>query len=1004
MSPSPDARVFATPIGLEFTSALVAGLDARLEGQPPEALARVEIWVNSARMERNLRAHYLSKTASFLPRIRPFEAMAHLPDLGGMARPASDLRLRLHLAQLVGQLLNAAPDLAPRASIWSLADSLADLLAEMHEERVAPAILEALNVEGHSEHWQRNLKFIRILRSYFDANPDLLTQAARQSSLIDRLAQKWRDTPPDHPVIIAGSTGSRGATARLMKAVAELPNGAVVLPGLDYDMPADLWSALLDTDRSKGGLTGQDHPQYRLAKFADDMGIHPLEIAKWVDRAPLHPTRNALISLALRPAPQTDQWLAEGPNLPDPRRAMAHVTLIEAETPRDEAMSIALGLRHAIETQQRVALICPDRILVRQVCAILSRWSLIPDDSAGIPLGETATGRFLRHVSDMMLHPITGPITGEALLVLLKHPLCHSGRNDRGAHLQRTRNLELEMRKKAWAFPKSEAILDWARKQVDDPELLAWAEWVCAELLAHKPLTATGQMATFVEAHIAWAEALARGPSAHLANHVVIAGNTAGALWQENAGAEAYQLMQRLQQDADAADVISLMDYRDLFAGILGEAMLRNPVRPHADLLIWGPMEARVQGADMLILAGLNEGVWPSAANADPWLNRTMRAEAGLRLPDRRIGLAAHDFQQALGANQVWLTRAKRDAESATVPSRWLNRVTNLLKGSSDHSRAALADMRARGATWITLAKTVDQPEPDELRPRATRPAPRPPRVLRPKALSVTQIETLVRDPYAIYARHILGLNRLGELNALPNVADRGTALHRVLERFIDQSRKTAVLTDFDGAKAALLQTADQVLSAEVPWPSAQRIWRAKVAKFADWFIQSERLRRKSQTPELLEAKGSWPIAPLDFTLTGSADRLDRDQNGALWIYDYKAGSAPSDKQEKNFKKQLWLEALMACDGAFTQKPETVAGHGYLALGQQKDTSIAISATELDEMRQRFFKLIQAYQNEEKGYISRRAVSDLGFEGDYDHLARYGEWDDTDTADGEAVG
>ncbi|MCV2875909.1 double-strand break repair protein AddB [Rhodobacteraceae bacterium XHP0102] len=1004
MTQSPKSRVFATPIGLEFTSALVAGLDARLQGQPPEALARVEIWVNSARMERNLRAHYLRKAASFLPRIRPFEAMAHMPDLGGMTQPASDLRLRLHLAQLVGQLLNAAPDLAPRASIWSLADSLADLLGEMHEERVAPAVLEALNVEGHSEHWQRNLKFIQILRRYFEANPDLLTQAARQSSLIDRLARKWQDNLPDHPVIIAGSTGSRGATARLMKAVATLPNGAVVLPGLDYEMPAAVWSALIDTDQPKGGLTGQDHPQYRLAKFANDMGIRPWEIAKWVEDTPLHPKRNALISLALRPAPQTDQWLAEGPRLADPRAAMDQVTLIEAETPRDEAMSIALGLRHAIETGQRVALICPDRILVRQVCAILSRWSLIPDDSAGVPLGETATGRFLRHVSDVMLHPITGSITGEALLVLLKHPLCHSGRDDRGLHLQRTRDLELEMRKKAWAFPKSEAILNWARDQVDDPEIMGWAEWVCTELLEAKPLDATGQMARFVEAHIAWAEALARGPSAHLADHALKDGERAGALWQENAGTEAYKLMQGLVQDADAAGAISLMDYRDLFAGVLSEAMLRNPVRPHADLLIWGPMEARVQGADMLILAGLNEGVWPSAASADPWLNRTMRAEAGLRLPDRRIGLAAHDFQQALGANQVWLTRAKRDAESATVPSRWLNRVTNLLKGSSDDSRAALDDMRARGAKWMTLAKNVDQPEPHERRPRAKRPAPKPPRALRPKSLSVTQIETLVRDPYAIYARNILDLHKLGELNALPKVTDRGTALHRVLEGFIAQSLNHAVLSDFDRAKAALLQMADEVLTTEVPWPSAQRIWRAKVTKFADWFIQGEMIRRKSRTPELLEARGSWPITTLDFTLTGSADRVDRDQNGALWIYDYKAGSAPSDKQEKNFKKQLWLEALMACDGAFTQKPETVAGHGYLALGKQEDTSIAITATELDQMRESFFKLIREYQNEQKGYISRRAVSDLNFEGDYDHLARFGEWDDTDTAEGEAVG
>jgi len=985
-------NLFATPIGVEFTSALIAGLDARLAGQPPEAIARVEIWVNSARMERNLRAQYLRKEAAFLPRIRPFEAMAHLPDLGGMAQPASDLRLRLHLAQLVGRLLDAAPDLAPRASIWSLADSLADLLAEMHEERVAPEVLERLNVEGHSEHWQRNLEFIKILRHYFEDNPELLTQAARQSSLIDRLAQHWQDNPPDHPVIIAGSTGSRGATARLMKAVAGLNHGAVVLPGLDYDLPHDIWQALLSSDGPTGGLTGQDHPQYRLAKFAHDLNVNPWEIPRWIETTPHNENRNRLVSLALRPAPQTDQWLEEGPKLNDPQGALRDVTLIEAETPREEAMSIALGLRHAIEADKRVALICPDRILVRQACAILARWSLYPDDSAGVPLGETATGRFLRNVSDLML----APLTGEQLLIMLKHPLCHSGGEDRGAHLRRTRELEQKMRRFLWAFPKRSQIMDWAAKQTDDPDLMIWADWVCRELIDRPVLPQSGAMVEFVRAHIAWAERLAAGPQA------TTEAEASGALWRQNAGEEALRLMNRLGEDADAAGAVSLRDYRDLFSGILSEALLRNPVRPHADLLIWGPMEARVQGADLLILAGLNEGVWPNSSGADPWLNRAMRAEAGLRLPDRRIGLAAHDFQQALGAQEVWLTRAKRDAESATIPSRWLNRLVNLLRGSSDASRAALSEMIERGAFWLSLAAEIDRPEAQDLKPRAKRPAPKPPADARPKSLSVTRIETLLRDPYAIYARYVLGLYKLGELNALPNAADRGTALHRVLERFVDQCRSAEDFGDLTSARTNLLTMADKVFATDVPWPSAQRMWRARVVKFADWFLEGEAKRRQTQTPELLEAKGSWPIAEIDFTLTGSADRIDRDQNGNLWIYDYKTGSAPTPKQEANFTKQLWLEALMAEAGAFTGKPETVAGHGYLALGKQSDGSDYITADDLRGMYESFLTLIRAYQSPDKGYISRRAVFDQNFDGDYDHLARYGEWDETELPPQEA--
>ena len=408
--PSAAPRVFAVAPGIDFPEALVAGLRTRMEGQPPEAMARVELIVNTTRMARRIRQIFDRGPATLLPRIRLLSNVADPIALSHLPAPVSPLRRRLELTGLVSGLLDAQPDLAPRTALFDLADSLATLMDEMQDEGVSPEDIAALDVSDESGHWQRALSFLNIVQRYFDTAEDAPdTTAFRRLALQQRLFD-WEETPPTHPVILAGSTGSRGMTNRLMQAVSKLPQGALVLPGFDFDTPESVWHGLTDA------LASEDHPQFRFAKLVNDLGMQAGEVLRWSGAEPPSAARNRLISLALRPAPVTDQWRDEGPMLPDLIAATEDLTLVEAASQRDEATAIALRLRQAAEEGVTAALITPDRMLTRQVTAALDRWNILPDDSAGMPLQLSPPGRFLRHVAALFVRKLDA----EALLVEIR--------------------------------------------------------------------------------------------------------------------------------------------------------------------------------------------------------------------------------------------------------------------------------------------------------------------------------------------------------------------------------------------------------------------------------------------------------------------------------------------------------------------------------------------------------------------------------------------------------
>ncbi|PTX58102.1 double-strand break repair protein AddB [Litoreibacter ponti] len=969
--PQAHARVFHVPCGVDFPKAVVDGLRTRIKDLPPETATHVEIYVNTTRMQRRIRALLCDGGAQILPRIHLITEIAHTP-LSPRPDPTSALGRRLELAQLVRKLIDSERAFDTPARAFDLADSLASLLEEMEDEGVAPSDIAKLDVGEHAQYWQRSQAFLNLVAQFIGTGDG--GQKTQRGAALE-LISRWQAAPPEHSILIVGSTGSRGTTRLVMEAAARLPQGALILPGFDDQMPAHVWRQLDDP------LTGEGHPQFRFRTLLQNLDLDPTRLKSWDTQAPVSTERNALISLALRPAPVTDEWLSEGPKLQGLDEATAPLTLLEAPTARDEAVAIAMRLRRAAEDGVTAALITPDRTLTRQVTSALARWGIEPDDSAGVPLLQTPVGRLLRQTAQLMGQTLAS----DKLLALLKHPLvCASQRN---SHLKNTRDFELEVLRKGAPFPTRADLDLWIAKRDCTPELQGWADWLWP-LLEQLEAAQQGELDAHLDLHLTCTEHLAQGPGAEQS-----------ALWKKEPGEKAAEALAELRTVADKAGVLSPSAYSDLITFTLGRHEVRDANAPHPGIMIWGTLEARVQGAELVILAGLNDGIWPDLPDPDPWLNRQMRKDAGLLLPERRVGLSAHDFQQAISAPEVWLTRAKRDAEAETVQARWMNRLTNLLGGLED-GRDALAAMQARGDEWIEMAARLDTPA--EATPPAPRPSPQPPVEARPKKLPVTQIEKLIRDPYAIYAKYVLRLRPLDPLHATADAPLRGRALHEAMDRFTQASPMSLP----DDAEDQLLTIARTVLAQMVPWPAARMLWDAKFTRAAQWFIASEAERRQLARPRFTEETGHTRIEPLDFTLEGRADRIDITPDGHAVIYDYKTGALPTPKQRKHFDKQLALLATIAERGGFAALTDAqVLRAGYIGLGAHaKEDSEDFGHGDLGAVWESFVELITAYADPDKGYSSRRAVYETRWSQDYDHLARFGEWDETDDVHPVTVG
>jgi len=961
--------IVTIPPGLPFVDTLARHL-LEMAGGEPLALAEMEVLLPTRRACRAMADAFLRLSGGrplLLPRLKPLGDMDEEEmELGGAdplelppAVPA--LERRLILARLVVAMAGGrggeapSPDQAAR-----LAGELGRLLDAVQVERLDLARLDGLVPDELAEHWQKTLDFLKILTKVWPsilAERGVLDPEIRLDRVMVAQVESWRLRPPGHPVIAAGSTGSRPATADLLAAVAALPAGLVVLPGLDQELDEASWRAL-----------DPAHPQYGLKALLGHLGVERGAVRCLLPDADPRHFRVRLLAEALRPAATCEAW-RDLPRLP--AETLAGVTRIDAPGPREEAGAIALLLREALDSDGRTAaLVTPDRALARRVAGELERWGIRIDDSAGRPLGLTEPGAFLRLAARM----VAEGFAPHASLGCLKHPLAAGGRDVAGFRAL-VRRLELQVLRGPRPVPGAAGLMASAKDPrlaalMADLEALAapFADALAAEAVP---------LADLVRAHMEFAEGLAGddrlpGPAR---------------LWAGEAGESAARFAAELAAAAPALGVIPGRCYPALFDELMAGAVARSNWDHHPRLHIWGPLEARLQHADLLILGGLNEGSWPAPPEADPWMSRPMRKAFGLAPAERRIGLAAHDFAQGFAAPRVVLTRSVRVEGTPTVPSRWLMRLDAVMSATG-------LTFAEDSSQWLEWHGLLDRPS-QWVRPAP--PAPTPPLEARPRRLSVTEIETWMRDPYAVYAKHVLGLRALDPIDADPGAAEYGSLVHDALERFLRAYPQVLP----DNAEARLLEIGREVFAELATSPAVWAFWWPRFESIARWVVAKEHQRRPDIRAIHAEIRGAVEIeAPFGpFTLVAKADRIDVLRDGSLALIDYKTGQPPSVKEvAAGYAPQLPLEAAIARYGGFAGIDPAEASHllywrlkGGEAGGEERpagDDPARLAGEALDGLR----ALVAAFDREETPYAARPHPEHAPKYSDYLHLARVREW------------
>jgi ATP-dependent helicase/nuclease subunit B len=985
VSEAKGPQVYSIAAHRGFADALVAGLVPRYS-DPDVGLARLTLLLPSQRAVRTLTEAFIrhsgedasARQGLLMPRMAVVgdldldETLGALLDPIGagadIAPPSDPTRRWLRLADLIRE--EKGPDAPRGTALLRLARDMARGMDRLLVEDIGPEQLVTERVTGAlgelSEHWRNSLRLFARVQQFWLAElteRGELDPAARRNRLFDHAAKSWRENPPAHPVVAVGVTSAAPALARLLRVVSELRRGAVILPDLDLAMDDATWAELgcAGAPDSADGtpFSAHDavtHPQYHLKLLLNRMGIARGEVQPWhrsgIAAAP--PVRSRAISALFLPPQASKCWV----DLEAENRRLSGVRLMETANLEEEAQAVALLVRQAILTpERRVAVVTPDRGLAGRIVAHLRRWNIAADDTAGRALSQTAAGRVLLLLAEVMAEQ-AAPVP---LIALLEHPLVRAG-EERAQWLERCRALELRLR-----GPRPSPGLDAIKPLVDrlaraDGGAAAWWDEVCAIL---SPLLGGEErpLADTLDALAQAAEALC-----------------GDAVWSREDGRALASLIEQLR--GPAREVGTMLAAADIPA-VLRDAMDLVAVRPpfggHPRVAIYGLLESRMSRADLVICAGLNEGSWPQRPSQDPLLAPAVLRALGVPGADFRIGLAAHDLAGAMGAPEVVLSRSERDSDGPAIPSRFWLRVRALLgELLKNHVETAMP----------LLARAMDDGVQSAPYPR---PEPRPNHAQRDVPVSVTALDRLRSDPYQFYAQAILRLRTLDALDAEPSAAWRGEVAHAILERWHKQG-------------GAIRAVADEVLEEMNTHPLMRGLWGPRLLAALDWVERSIAAAPERQVAAV-EARGE--IRFMDVTIHGRVDRIDRLPDGELAIVDYKTGAPPTNRQvQEGYALQLGTLGLMARAGAFSGVSGEPTRFEYWSLSKAKSGEFGhfsepilegkkktgIPRDEFLPVAERF--LVEALEKWIKGddAFTARLNPDAPGYADYDQLMRLDEW------------
>ncbi|NQX79335.1 MAG: double-strand break repair protein AddB [Hyphomicrobiaceae bacterium] len=1033
---SSHGRLFTIESNVNFLDLVATSvLDGRLLANNKAAtdlfcLTNWTILLPTQRAVRTIRTAFLKakseKGAILLPNIRPiaegdeeatliFSVADSISNTNDLAIPPAIDKFERHLVlmQLVQRWAKTMASSKNKvvgtsemtaSQITRLAGELADMMDKVEIENLSLDRIFDLVPEDYAVHWQKTVEFLQIIATWWPlylSASGCISPTERRNRMILAEADRLSRSPPKGPVVIAGVTGSVPATTNLIKTVYGLTNGAIILPGLDKKL-------------TKGDLRDiianhPEHPQYRLLLLLKELGvqIQDVQSLKHNYAAPLHSnTKMRLISEVLRPAPSTSHWhtLHERFSPKQAQTALDTITYLALPSEQDEAEAIALILRQAAEhPSQSAALVTPNRILARRVGVRLESWCINVDDSAGRPFSQTMLGTFL----ELVINAVACNYEPCAIMALLKHPLCRLKRT--ASSIRRVSHaLEIAVLRTSYfghgldgleqSLEKTAQNMLNSHQQRHAIFRLEYQDWnESFELIqdlrqAYTPLTLLfarpniSPLQAFTSAHLQTAEYLAAKPLKADANSK----KNTSELWLGEAGKVGARIFAGLLNSELPECNITCLDYPEIYRALIKKETVNSCASPHPRIFIWGPYEARLQRPDVIILGSLNEGIWPKTMDPNPWLSRTMLSDIGLPTPEEKIGYAAHDFSQLLCVDKVYLTRAEMSNGAPTVPSRWLMRLQAV--------RASLEIKTPHSAQppwleWVRLRNAAKPSVPIK------RPAPKPLLSLRPRELSVSDVETWIANPYAIFARHILKLEALPRLGADPDASLKGTIIHKILGIYLKKF-PTQPPTDIAQELDVIARRLFHEFRSN---PRIATFWIERFRRFATWFVYEDVRLRGDSKKSLSEISGAvvinTPGGP--FTLKARADRIDLSID-YLVISDYKTASNLTNltaRAKAGYSPQLLLEALIAKHGGFSglraapvSKLRYISAAGGDPAGAINELKIENIQAAILDTEHELTALIRHFDNVNTPYLATRRPQ---FHYDYDvyaHLARISEW------------
>ncbi len=1011
-----EKNVFFIPSGVPFLKALSQACltgDLPVPGSPSPSRTDLPCWtilLPTRRATRALMQAFIGdgeRAARLLPRILPLGdvdedglSLSEFSPISGiepLPDAISELERQFILYDLIHKWVvdysdNSLAKMLGESAFhaFDLAHSLASLLDSFETNNVDLALIEHLFEGEFAEHRQQILTFLAIIQNQL---PEKITAMGkigpsdRRNHLMAAYTQLLAAGNAQGPVIAAGSTGSIPATAELLSCIAGMPNGAVVLPGLDMTLDSESWDCL-----------PEHHPQFGMRELLDKMQItrDQVTMLPGIIETTTSQAKNWLVSEIMRPAETTDQWrqavTGSGKKI---SAATKEITILEAEDQREESLAIALVMRHGLESNKSVALVTPDRQLARGVKAELARWKIEIDDSAGDALIHSPHASFLR----LLLEATNSGFSPVLLKSLLAHRFCSFAtpvdqRTDLFGKFElallRTDEsyeglaglIELCEKQRKGQIDNTYAHPSFKRLDENDWQQIAdFTQRINDTLqplvdLSNKP--APQNLSNFISCHLKVAETISQ------------IDDKPPVLWEDDEGEKLAELFSNLQAASHLAPPLTARDYKILLDQQLTKAIVRHRHVRHGSLAIYGLLEARLINADVVILGGLNETIWPPTAETDPWLTRPQMRNAGLPVPERRVGLSAHDFAQGFCSEKVFLTYSKKAGDSPAIPSRWILRLNALLKASGMENACRPTPQ----FPWLIWARQLDLPGTFE---PTSRPAPTPPLDVRPVNFSVSGIATLMHDPYAFFADKILRLKPLNSLSYQAGAKERGNLVHAALHNFIQTYHDQLP----ENAPAVLMAELEKQCAQIIPDVTLRALWQPQLKRMAEWFIEQETLLRINRFASHTEISGQYTfkISDIQYSLTARADRLDILNNNTILVIDYKTGTVPEFREtNKSYSPQLLLEAVICEQGGFPEIPATsVSGLAYMKL------SGGIPAGELktspDELKDLITKaqngvksLLSCYHDANQPYLARSEPIRDDFEYDYDYLSRWREW------------